>query len=957
MSRLELPAPIQGLNRNWRLSNQPPETSNDLLNVRSKEGLGKRVMLSTRPGLSRYTPGFIGGQGNKVQAIVSVAHQQRHVSYSAPTLPNEVWASSFTATNAANIVEPGLFDDFWTIENGNVVHRYNRYGIEISTITIPKPNSSSVLGTLCIADDGGSAFVGTSAPDGGNAFIWKIAIAADNVTLSIAWQATTVAATGAYIGRMHEANGALYTLESNPGASGGATTYGSVSLVRYTNLDADGPTVSGTRTALATVNATNIGAPWLGTDSVYAHDMAMRTTGVTEWACAVGTQIGVATGRWAVFKVKADFTVPAAYIVTNDESGGLTANNVGGVGLGVAMDVTGSVFSLGKRNTNDNVWFRKIIDTGGALQVSGGGAWVRTTVQDLGGAGNNPQFAFPRIGVDPFGNSAAPTCRNTSGVVQARIFTAAGAVYSSIQQQAFVSSVPTNISNEIHACAFATTYPNYLVDDFKIADLLAVAGTAVATLLTPTNLTSSVWGYDILQETQLSVSSRRNTNLAVIAGNVYKFDSSSSASPTNNTARGVPFSATARFVQMATMAGEVFITDGLSYAVCRPAPTIANPNGIIVDWNANGLGKIPPQGRLICRWRNRIVIAHTADSPYAWAMSAFNDPYDWDYFPPVVLETQAVSGAALDAAGNQPQIIHAMIPWSDDLMFFLCERCIIRLDGDPMAGGRMSVVTDEVGGAFGTPWCKDPEGRMYFFGARGGVYQMSPTGQILWMTQANIEDDLTEIDLTQNYVTLHWNQRDNGLHVLQMPFGAGGTHLKHYFWSQQTNGWFQDEFGSTANTTMQPTAAAVLDGDTPGERVFVTGTEDGRLLRWDPLSTSDDGAPIESRALFGPLMGASSEKQMRFKRPAVVMASDRGGAYVKFFASDTPTIGQLPNEEFYVGPGVNHRLPIGGRGNFVWMQIRSSSRVTAGTPGHSEMWAVESVNVDVYPAGRKQVRS
>lgn len=272
-----------------------------------------------------------------------------------------------------------------------------------------------------------------------------------------------------------------------------------------------------------------------------------------------------------------------------------------------------------------------------------------------------------------------------------------------------------------------------------------------------------------------------------------------------------------------------------------------------------------------------------------------------------------------------------------------------------MAGGRMSVVSDQTGMAFGAPWCKDPEGRVYFFGSRGGIYVMSPSGEIQWLTRDTIEEDLADFNLSQNHVELTWNTRDNGLHLWVFPYGAGGTHLTHYFWSQRTGGWFPVEIGSTAYTVIQPTACCVIDGDLPTDREMLVGTEDGRVLKWDPDVATDDGWPIDARVLIGPVAGTEGDMEARFKRPSVMLAAELGGCHLKMFASDTPDVPTIPRSETRIGPGRNERMPIQVRGSYVWFQLRSASRPAA--PALSERWALESIRVEAVAAGRKRVRS
>jgi hypothetical protein len=161
--------------------------------------------------------------------------------------------------------------------------------------------------------------------------------------------------------------------------------------------------------------------------------------------------------------------------------------------------------------------------------------------------------------------------------------------------------------------------------------------------------------------------------------------------------------------------------------------------------------------------------------------------------------------------------------------------------------------------------------------------------------------------------------------------------------------------GTTTYTDIQPTAVHGVDGDTPAERVMLIGSEDGRILSWDPDSAFDGDQPIFRRVLVGPLAGPDGIFETRWKRPTVILAKELGGANFRFWASDTPETPIMPRSGIRVGPGRNQRLPIGVRGSWCWIELSSASRV--GSPDLSEMWALESLVVEAIVAGRAHARS
>ena len=78
------------------------------------------------------------------------------------------------------------------------------------------------------------------------------------------------------------------------------------------------------------------------------------------------------------------------------------------------------------------------------------------------------------------------------------------------------------------------------------------------------------------------------------------------------------------------------------------------------------------------------------------------------------------------------------------------------MNGDPMAGGRIDLVTDTIGMAWGRPYCKDPTGAIWFFGSRGGVYRMALGSQPERVRQA-IEERLAEVNVATTIVRMVWD--------------------------------------------------------------------------------------------------------------------------------------------------------------------------------------------------------
>ena len=70
-SKVRLPFPLKGINRNFAAVNQPPLTSPELLNVRPYDVVNGRMRGGQRPGLKKAYSACIGN-GKPVVAITEV---------------------------------------------------------------------------------------------------------------------------------------------------------------------------------------------------------------------------------------------------------------------------------------------------------------------------------------------------------------------------------------------------------------------------------------------------------------------------------------------------------------------------------------------------------------------------------------------------------------------------------------------------------------------------------------------------------------------------------------------------------------------------------------------------------------------------------------------------------------------------------------------------------------------
>lgn len=252
---------------------------------------------------------------------------------------------------------------------------------------------------------------------------------------------------------------------------------------------------------------------------------------------------------------------------------------------------------------------------------------------------------------------------------------------------------------------------------------------------------------------------------------------------------------------------------------------------------------------LIAVWGGRIVLSGLETDPNNIFMSAVGDPFDWEYSPAVQTVQQAVAGNITSGYGKNADIVTALIPYTDDVMLIGGTHSIRKFLGNPAEGGINVSVTDITGIAYGRAWCQSPEGVIYFFGSRGGVYKIDPENGIPnRLTALTIDERLADVDLSTTVITLEWDDRSMSVRVYLTPVGSLTT--VNYVWDVRNEAWWPFVY---ANDNYNPMSVRLLSGDRAEDRRLLEYGQDGYVRMLDQDATSDDGEPIESFVYLGPL--------------------------------------------------------------------------------------------------------
>lgn len=404
-------------------------------------------------------------------------------------------------------------------------------------------------------------------------------------------------------------------------------------------------------------------------------------------------------------------------------------------------------------------------------------------------------------------------------------------------------------------------------------------------------------------------------------------------------------SATATFYWYVEIGGKAYMGDGINEVVYDPK------KGTLKKFEVEGAGEVPKGCNLACKYRNRLVLAGGSK----WYMSKVGNPHDFEYFPKVQTQIDAVADSTIGKFAGD--IIQALIPGQDDYLIIGCSSSILLLRGDPLAGGEIDLVTDTVGIAFGNAWARDPNGVVYFFAQRGGVYRMVPGGLPESLSDATgaqdvtIQDDFESISLNDYRMELEWDFEREELVVFQIPYDEeDATVVRSWRWSKKLNAWWPDRPGATK---LMPYSAWAADGDLTTDRTLIVGCRDGYVRSMSDLAKNDDDTPIDAFVTIGPIQGGG-DAEVSMRRIRAILAREQGGCTFEIFASDTPdALDTFPYDKLvYSGvfeAGMNPRLPVRARGSYLWLRLRNKKV--------NESFAVEEIGAAIVPRGTRRQMS
>lgn len=970
-NKLDLRYPVKGLSESYGFSDQPVNTSRDERNMRPWDPQTGRMRGTQRAGLGLLTGATPANGAAKISDLASVQREVNILNWAVPATPFTRGTVGFTKDQGqsdSHCVDLRIdaFDTYWALCRAGQVAKLNDDGQLIKYIDTPIDREQKFFAGRLAIDPYGNCFVASaadtshSAADNDDAVIYGYELMPDG-SYRNAWALKP----GMQIVDIGIYGADLYVFGFEKGAAPGDCT---LVFRRYAQYGFAEVPVEETNSTWLYPYAT--GSHWVMTTLDYhiTGEMSIRPDGDCYVTLALNDfSTGTAAQKYGMLaRLKPISTVADEEVWIINHANGLAIDEPIGAcvkysekkasgGGDVLWTTASSAQSNGK---HVGVWTDITAGTAAPLLPTLQGDYSIDTgsTASQGFLSTTPGPEKQRSAIDQNGNLYLPYHGNDSNSVH-------NGKHLLILQFAETSPNWTISAAATHAnsalglvtvpIAVATTrsIPDYnkTPAPATYGDVVVVGGSTQTT----TEPNHSVVVAELVSPTIVdTLPIREVQQVAAAGGNWYKYTSSGFTLINDVDGAAYTYNSNTNYVSSAAGRGLIFYTDGHRYHYYDPA------KNAMYRWRSSTQGAIPPRCRLIEFWRNRVVIARSDDVPGAWHMSRFGNAFDWDQFPTIADAGAAVSSTT-SKAGACPDSINSMVPITDDQLLFGCDRSIWRLSGDPGSGGQLDLISDEIGMSWGRPWCKDADGRVWFFGSKGGLYTFS-NGQLQDVSLGRVRKRLQDIDLATYYVRLAYNYVEDGVHIFVMPFTGSptGTLIDHYFYDKRTDSWHVDKYGRTNTDLIQPTAVVVSDGDAPQDRAIHLGGEDGRVrvfgrdatgatpLNDEKNATTD--VPIDSYVLIGPLADVRDDSAAAMSDFKAVLAPNYSGCNYEFYETDNAAHLGDPQQRGDLRAGRNASQLIRVSGDSIYLRLRNAR--------DGETWSYEKGSVFNTYAGETRPR-
>ena len=317
--------------------------------------------------------------------------------------------------------------------------------------------------------------------------------------------------------------------------------------------------------------------------------------------------------------------------------------------------------------------------------------------------------------------------------------------------------------------------------------------------------------------------------------------------------------------QMVEWGGKLYIADS-TLRVYNPLTGAVSP-----------ITAAPANQPLICVYQERVVLAGADHMFYQCGQT---EPANWDAGADMGDEGRSIMGFVGDS-GVMGEKILAMHPHHDRALVFGCQDSVWAVYGN-MAGndGQKKNVSPHAGILAPKAMSVTPNGLVIFL-SRSGLYtwQVGSNAHPEPFSSVVIPEELLDVDTDTTEVLMQYDHRSRGVHLFLTPDSGVGTH----WWIDIEN---KAIWPVKIQATMQPLATAkLLVG---GFSNIILGCKDGYLRRFDDSAADDDGGPLYSHILLGPLhIGREEGSDGLLTEMMAAMAEGSGDVKIRIITGDT----------------------------------------------------------------------
>jgi hypothetical protein len=206
-----------------------------------------------------------------------------------------------------------------------------------------------------------------------------------------------------------------------------------------------------------------------------------------------------------------------------------------------------------------------------------------------------------------------------------------------------------------------------------------------------------------------------------------------------------------------------------------------------------------------------------------------------------------------------------------------------------------------------------------------------------------IKKRLERVDSGENLIRMIWDNTRRAAHLFISPTTEKGE-AEHWTFEARTGSWFPMRF---ANPNHNPIAMCVVDGNEAADRSIVLGTWNGWVNKFDEEATDDDGTPIESYVVMGPVNSPLFDDMM-IDELLVDLGESSGAVTFKVYVGKTAeaALASQPVKTGTLAASRNKAQPIGRAGHSVYVRFESTSR-----------WALERIRLRIGSRGLVRSRA